>query len=88
MCRTNVAQDVGFEDGVGFGGGSRVIDPFGELAGEVGGLDPEEIRARLTSDANFRARVETPLRRDEKPWLVAAELDRLARRTSPETRSE
>jgi predicted amidohydrolase len=78
---------VGFEDGVGFGGGSRVIDPFGERLGAPGGLDPESLRARLTSTALARARVETPLRRDEKPWIVAAELDALARRR-PEADSE
>lgn len=68
---------VGFEDGIGFAGGSRVIDPFGAHAGEVGGMDPELVTARLTASALGRARVQTPLRRDEKPWIVLRELERL-----------
>lgn len=70
---------VGFEDGVAFAGGSRVIDPFGAETARLRGLEAGTLDARLTSAALHRARGVTPLRRDEKPWVVAAELERHAR---------
>lgn len=69
---------VGWEDGISFGGGSRVIDPFGELVCEAGRTDEQRLEARLAAGPLRRARVQTPLRRDEKPWIVAAEMQRLA----------
>lgn len=70
------ASRVGWEDGIGFTGGSCVIDPFGEVTERLGALEPGELGARLTSAALHRARNETPLRRDEKPWILRAGLDR------------
>jgi predicted amidohydrolase len=72
------ANRVGWEDGIGFGGGSRAIGPDGELSGPPAGIEPCTLDARLTSAALRRARVATPLRRDEKPWIVAAAMKRLA----------
>lgn len=68
---------VGFEDGLHFGGGSTVVDPFGrsivELASEetglaVGDLDAEVLR---------RARVSYPLLRDDDLELAHRELLRV-----------
>ena len=70
------AGRVGWEDGLGFGGGSALIDPFGTVRGKLGGLEPGTLEAVLEPGALRRARVETPLRRDEKPWILAAELAR------------
>ncbi len=67
---------VGFEDGVAFAGGSRVVDPFGVEIAKIDGLDPGRTEARLTTSALHRARGVTPLRRDEKPWVLAGELER------------
>ena len=67
---------VGWEDGVGFAGGSLVRDPFGDLAVDPAGIEPALVEARLAGGHLRRARVETPLRRDEKPWLLARELCR------------
>ena len=67
---------VGWEDGVGFCGGSCVIDPFGQLVERLSELEPGELSARIDSAALHRARMETPLRRDEKPWILAHDLVR------------
>ncbi|MBK7642736.1 MAG: carbon-nitrogen hydrolase [Planctomycetes bacterium] len=68
---------VGSEDGMIFSGGSRVVDPFGRVAAELALLDPGVVETTLSADATRRARVMTPLRRDEKPWLVQRELTRI-----------
>ncbi len=67
---------VGWEDGVGFGGSSTVIDPFGDVVVELDGLEVAQAEVELDGSALRRARVSTPLRRDEKPWILAAELAR------------
>lgn len=67
---------VGWEDGVVFGGASRVVDPFGDPLGGELGLDPGVLDVELASAALQRARIQTPLRRDERPWILARELAR------------
>jgi predicted amidohydrolase len=67
---------VGFEDGVLFSGGSRVLTPFGRPAAQAEGLDPANVDAELDFDALRRARVFSPLRRSERPLLFARELER------------
>lgn len=67
---------VGFEDGVLFAGGSRVVTPFGRTAAQAEGLDPTEVDAELDFDALRRARIFSPLRRSERPLLFARELER------------
>jgi len=70
------AGRVGWEDGVGFGGASSVYDPFGTRVAHCEGFEASTLEATLDGEALRRARIETPLRRDEKPWILAAELDR------------
>jgi predicted amidohydrolase len=70
------AGRVGWEDGIGFGGGSCVIDPFGVTRARLEGIEPGMLEATLEAGALRRARIETPLRRDEKPWILAEELAR------------
>jgi len=67
---------VGWEDGIGFGGGSSIFDPFGNRTALLEGFEPGTLSADIERAVLRRARVETPLRRDEKPWLLAAELER------------
>ncbi len=71
-----LASRVGWEDGIGFGGGSRVLDPYANVRASLEGLEPGVLEARLDSGTLRRARGEIPLRRDEKPWILAAELGR------------
>ena len=61
---------VGSEDGICFSGGSRIVDPFGRETARIDGLEAGRAMATLTGEALQRARVSTPLRRDEKPWIV------------------
>jgi len=70
------AGRVGWEDGIGFGGASSIIDPWGNVVGQLDTLEPGQLERELDPGALRRARVETPLRRDEKPWVLAAELAR------------
>jgi predicted amidohydrolase len=70
---------VGWEDGVFFWGGSRVLDPFGAEVATIAGFDAGRAEARITSRELVRARVATPLLRDSKPWILAEGLQRLAR---------
>ncbi|HTF90013.1 MAG TPA: nitrilase-related carbon-nitrogen hydrolase [Planctomycetota bacterium] len=67
---------VGWEDGIFFSGGSRVVDPFGRTFAMIEGLEPGRLDVHLTSRDMERARLMTPLRRDAKPWLLEQSLAR------------
>jgi predicted amidohydrolase len=68
---------VGWEDGIGFGGGSTAFDAYGRCAGRLPAIETGRLVCRLDGGATRRARVQTPLRRDEKVWLLRRELERL-----------
>jgi predicted amidohydrolase len=70
----------GFEDGVGFWGGSRVVDPVGSVVAEVHGAEESVLFHSLERSAVRRARVAYPLLRDERNDVNDAETDRLRRR--------
>lgn len=65
---------VGWEDGIVFGGATRVVDPTGKAATDALGLDPATLDVRLDPAVTARARLSTPLRRDERPWILARAL--------------
>ena len=71
---------VGFEDGVGFWGGSRALGPDGRLLGEPAGADEALVLHRLDLAAVRRARIANPLLRDERHDINDAETDRLRHR--------
>ena len=66
----------GFEDGILFGGGTRAVDPFGHCLPGSLELDPGTLDVKLEEKVLERARVQTPLRRDERPGLFLRELAR------------
>lgn len=68
---------AGCEDGITFGGGSCAIDPAGRQIASLEGLDAGSLDCTVDLAATARARLQTPLRRDEKPWLVQRELQRI-----------
>jgi len=70
---------VGCEDGLSFGGGSLVVDPFGRIAASLPPLDEGLLPVDLDPEILRRARTAYPLLRDENLDLVARELDRLRR---------
>jgi predicted amidohydrolase len=67
---------VGYEDGVSFWGGSRVVDPEGRVCAEAGDGD-ELLWQRIDLAALRRVRVANPLLRDERHDVVDNETDRL-----------
>jgi predicted amidohydrolase len=69
---------TGYEDGVNFWGGSRVVDPSGHVCAEAG--DGEELLwQRLDLGAIRRVRLAYPLLRDERHDLTDSESARLRR---------
>jgi predicted amidohydrolase len=70
------ASRVGWEDGIGFAGGTAFFSPAGHKRAALPPLAPGHLTAHLSSDELLRARFATPLRRDEKPEILFAELAR------------
>ncbi len=68
---------VGFEDGLGFWGGSIVFDPHGEAVIRGPHLREQLILADLDLQQLQRARSRLPLLRDERIELVQRELGRI-----------
>jgi predicted amidohydrolase len=71
---------VGYEDGVNFWGGSRVVDPEGQIDGEPAGREEAMPFHRLERAALRRARIANPMLRDERHDIVDAESSRLRHR--------
>jgi predicted amidohydrolase len=71
------ANRVGFEDGVGFWGGSEILDPFGRRLAKGRYYEEDFITAELSLDAVRRKRVASPLLRDEDIDLTINELLRI-----------
>jgi predicted amidohydrolase len=71
---------VGYEDGINFWGGSRVVDPLGRVDGETAGREEAMPLHRLDLAALRRARIANPMLRDERHDVVDAESERLRRR--------
>ena len=69
---------VGYEDGVHFWGGSRVIGPDGNALAPPAGPEEETPTVTLDLGAVRRARIEAPLLADERLDLVVRELRRIA----------
>ena len=68
---------VGCEDGLIFGGGSLVVDPFGRVVAEAPALDEALLTVDLDAEVLRRARMVYPLLRDERLDLVHRELGRI-----------
>lgn len=80
---------VGFEDGVLFWGGSKVVSPFGRIVASCKGLDPKTASAKIalrsaesqtgemTRAVIRRSRIFSPMLRDEKTDIVTRELQRI-----------
>ncbi len=68
---------VGYEDGLNFGGGSEVLDPFGRTVCALPPLDEAMTVAELDPEVLRRARTAYPLLRDDDLELVRRELERI-----------
>jgi predicted amidohydrolase len=79
-CYVVFVNRVGCEDGLTFWGGSEVIDPDCRLAGKAKYLDEDLLVTDIDTDKIRRARMYTPVRRDERLHLTLKELHRIASR--------
>ena len=70
---------VGYEDGKNFWGGSSVVDPNGEFLTHGLYFDETLITQDIDLNQLHRTRSRLPLLRDERPYLVQRELDRIFR---------
>ena len=70
----------GFEDGVGFWGGSEIVDPFGERLAKARYYDEDFIAVDASFEAVRRKRTMSPLLRDEDLDLTINELMRIRER--------
>jgi predicted amidohydrolase len=70
---------TGFEDGLGFGGGSLVYDPAGERIDQAPYFEEYLLVTVLDLGQLRRARITLPLLRDERPDLTMRVLDRILR---------
>jgi predicted amidohydrolase len=79
------ANRAGFEDGVGFWGGSEIVSPSGEVVLKGAYHETDSPTAELDFELVRRERIHTPLLRDERLDVVRSELDRIwrARRIGP-----
>jgi len=76
------ANRVGFEDGVGFWGGSEVVDPNGARLAKAKYYEEDLVMARLNLKDARRQRIASPLLRDENVDLTINELLRIRERPS------
>lgn len=78
-CRVIYVNRIGYEDGVGFWGGSHVVAPSGEIVVEAPEFEPAVTVARLEEAALRRERISSPLVRDENLCITLRELSRIER---------
>lgn len=77
---------VGYEDGKNFWGGSSVVDPNGEFLTHGHYFDEMLITQSIDLNQVTRTRARLPLLRDEQPFLVQRELERILSTTSESSR--
>ncbi|WZO96858.1 nitrilase-related carbon-nitrogen hydrolase [Isosphaeraceae bacterium EP7] len=71
------ANRVGFEEGVGFWGGSRILGPGGQTLAVAPELEPAFISAIVDHRETRKQRILAPLARDERLELTRSELERI-----------
>lgn len=70
----------GFEDGVGFWGGSEIVDPFGRRVAKAAYYDEDFLITEVSLESVRRKRTVSPLLRDEDLDLTINELMRIRER--------
>jgi predicted amidohydrolase len=71
---------VGFEDGAHFPGGSLVVTPAGQVIAQAKYFEEDFVLARLDVEEVRRARLFTPVLRDERLELTLRELTRISQK--------
>lgn len=77
------ANRVGFEDGIGFWGGSEILGPAGEMLARAAYYETDMIAAEVSRAAVRRRRIVAPMLRDEDIDLTINELLRIRDRRAP-----
>lgn len=72
---------VGCEDGISFSGSSHVLDPHGELTAELPFLEAAEATVKIDMEELSRARIGSPILRDEKFLTSLNELKRIKKKS-------
>ena len=78
-CRVLYCNRVGFEDGINFWGGSEYVDPVGSSVVRGAILEEDQVTAAVEEGLLRRARIFSPLLRDEDLSVTRNELRRIAR---------
>lgn len=78
------ANRVGFEDGVGFWGGSQVLDAAGHRPAKAAYYQPDLVFGTVDSETTRRQRIVAPMLRDEDIDLTINELLRIRGRVAIE----
>lgn len=76
-CRVIYVNRVGYEDGVGFWGGSHLVAPSGEVIAAAPEFDPAILQVSLADAELRRERISSPLVRDENLCITLRELKRI-----------
>jgi predicted amidohydrolase len=71
------ANRIGYEDGIGFWGGSEIIAPDGAVVAKGPYFEESVVAGEIDPRAVRRARLVTPLFRDERMGLTIRELTRI-----------
>lgn len=79
------ANRAGFEDGVGFWGGSSIVDPNGKALARGQYYEPDLVVAEMNLKKARQGRVVSPMLRDENLDLTLHELQRIRRDGSDPT---
>lgn len=78
-CRVLYVNRVGYEDGVGFWGGSHAVAPSGEIVVAAPEFEESLTLVRLAAAELRRERIASPLLRDESLCVTQRELERIQR---------
>lgn len=81
-CRVIYVNRVGYEDGVGFWGGSHLVAPSGEIVAAAPEFEPATLQVALSDAELRRERISSPLVRDENLCITLRELARIDRERS------
>jgi predicted amidohydrolase len=79
---------AGFEDGVGFWGGSEILDPFGQRVSKAKYYEEDLIAGEVAFESVRRKRTMAPILRDEDLDLTINELMRIRGRPVPSQRPD
>ena len=81
-CHVLYVNRVGYEDGIGFWGGSHAVAPSGQIIVAAPEFEPSLIVVSLATADLRRERIASPLMRDENLCVTQRELERIQQERS------